>query len=362
MEELFWIFEAILFSAAMAVCIYITITCIMSCENLHAEVSPVWEGDSKELVFIVKKHWLQWKERWSKRIHKKRYQTAGVFLCIAFIVYAASNFYQVPLRHKPFVIGHRGSIYGIENTVKAVEEADKIGVDFAEIDVQLTKDGVPVVVHDSNLWRLAKEPVNVRDLTLDEIQALTVSDFSHKDETAKIPTLEEMLSAAKEAPNQIGFLIELKVNGDEREELAGAVVELVEGYDFGEKAMFMSLDYLSVLSVKEAYPEWWTGYCIFGSSGEIDDTVLWKYEIDFIAAEENQVSNRLVTQARERGLPVYVWTVSDTDRMKQYLEMGVTGLIGDVPDDIKEVVEEYNQKNGTTMYEWQGEGYPRGGE
>ena len=48
--------------------------------------------------------------------------------------------------------------------------------------------------------------------------------------------------------------------------------------------------------------------------------------------------------------------------MKQYLEMGVTGLIGDVPDDIKEVVEEYNQKNGTTMYEWQGEGYPRGGE
>mgnify|MGYP002511173505 CR=1 FL=1 len=67
-------------------------------------------------------------------------------------------------------------------------------------------------------------------------------------------------------------------------------------------------------------------------------------------------------QARERGPPVYVWTVSDTDRMKQYLEMGVTGLIGDVPDDIKEVVEEYNQKNGTTMYEWQGEGYPRGGE
>ena len=49
-----------------------------------------------------------------------------------------------------------------------------------------------------------------------------------------------------------------------------------------------------------------------------------------------------MTQTRERGLPVYVWTVSDTDRMKQYLEMGVTGLIGDVPDDIKEVVEEYN--------------------
>lgn len=317
MEELFWIFEAILFSAAMAVCIYITITCIMSCENLHAEISPVWEGDSKELVFIVKKHWLQWKERWSKRIHKKRYQTAGVFLCIAFIVYAASNFYQVLLRHEPFVIGHRGSIYGIENTVKVVEEADKIGADFTEIDVQLTKDGVSVVVHDSNLWRLAKEPVNVRDLTLDEIQALTVSDFSHKDETAKIPTLEEILSAAKKAPNQIGF---------------------------------------------EAHPEWWTGYCIFGSSGEIDDIVLWKYEIDFIAAEENQVSNRLVTQARERGLPVYVWTVLDTNRMKQYLEMSVTGLIGDVPDDIKEVVEEYNQKNGTTMYEWQGEGHPRGGE
>lgn len=359
-DFLFWIFEAVLFSAAMGICIYIIITCIMSYEKLHAEVSPVWEGDSGIIVRIVKKRWLQWKEGWRKRIRKKRYRMAGALLCLAFIAYAASNFYQIPLRDKPFVIGHRGSIYGIENTVKAVEEADKIGADYAEIDVQLTKDGVPVVVHDSNLWRLAKKPVNVRDLTLDEIKALKVSDFSHKNETAKIPTLEEMLSAAKKAPNRIGFLIELKVSGEERDELSAAVVRLVEQYDFGERAMFMSLDYLSVLSVKQAHPEWWTGYCIFGSSGEIDDTMLWKYEIDFIAAEENQVSNRLVTQARERGLPVYVWTVFDTVRMKQYLEMGVTGLIGDAPDDIKEVVEEYNQKNGTSMYEWQGDGYPKG--
>ena len=72
------------------------------------------------------------------------------------------------------------------------------------------------------------------------------------------------------------------------------------------------------------------------------------------------MSNQLVTQAREWGLPVYVWTVYDTDKMEQYLQMGVTGLISDWPDLASAVVERYNASHGTDQYLWQGEGYPKG--
>ena len=72
------------------------------------------------------------------------------------------------------------------------------------------------------------------------------------------------------------------------------------------------------------------------------------------------MSNRLVAQARELGLPVYVWTVYDTDKMEQYLQMGVTGLISDWPDLAAGVVEEYNASHGTDQYLWQGEGLPAG--
>ena len=72
------------------------------------------------------------------------------------------------------------------------------------------------------------------------------------------------------------------------------------------------------------------------------------------------IVHRLVAQARELGLPVYVWTVYDTDKMKQYLQMGVTGLISDWPDLAAGVVEEYNASHGTGRYLWQGEGLPAG--
>ena len=55
-----------------------------------------------------------------------------------------------------------------------------------------------------------------------------------------------------------------------------------------------------------------------------------------------------------------MWTVYDTDKMKQYLQMGVTGLISDWPDLAAGVVEEYNASHGTDQYLWQGEGCPRG--
>ena len=327
-------------------------------EPAHPPGGPLGE-DSRTILAICSKRWASWKAAGRRLWAKKRWKAAAGAVCLLLVGYLAVNCYQPPLLQAPIVMGHRGSIYGVENTLPAVEAAADLGADYAEVDIQLTADGVPVAVHDANLWRLAGQLVNVSDLTWEELRALPLQDLSSYASSGTVASLEELIQFCLADESGMGLLIELKAESGQGEALARAILELVEEYDFGERAMFMSLDYPCLTAIHEAHPDWWVGYCAYASAGDIDATI-WQYDIDFLAVEENLVSNQLVTQAREWGLPVYVWTVYDTDKMEQYLQMGVTGLISDWPDLALEVVEHYNASHGTDQYLWQGEGYPKG--
>lgn len=120
--------------------------------------------------------------------------------------------------------------------------------------------------------------------------------------------------------------------------------------------MFMSLDYTCLMPLMEKHPEWWTGFCLFGTSGDIDESI-WRYDVDFLAVEEALVSGRLVLQAREQSLPVYVWSVYDDERMRQYLEMGVSGIITDYPEDLRAVLDTYNALHPTGVIQ-EGKWFP----
>ena len=77
---------------------------------------------------------------------------------------------------------------------------------------------------------------------------------------------------------------------------------------------------------------------------------MWRYNVDFLAVEEVLITSRFVTQAREQDLPVYAWSVYDDERMRQYLEMGVSGLISDYPDEVVRRVDEYRKSHSGTEY------------
>ena len=343
----------------MALCLYLILSWLLAKENLRIPLEAPWGEDSRIILAICSKRWASWKAAGRRLWAKKRWKAAAGAVCLLLVGYLAVNCYQPPLLQAPIVMGHRGSIYGVENTLPAVEAAADLGADYAEVDIQLTADGVPVAVHDANLWRLAGQLVNVSDLTWEELRALPLQDLSSYASSGTVASLEELIQFCLADSGGMGLLIELKPESGQGEALARAILELVEEYDFGERAMFMSLDYPCLTAIHEAHPDWWVGYCAYASAGDIDATI-WQYDIDFLAVEENLVSNQLVTQAREWGLPVYVWTVYDTDKMEQYLQMGVTGLISDWPDLALEVVERYNASHGTDQYLWQGEGYPKG--
>ena len=355
----YWLVTTLLQTAAMAFCLYFILSWLLSKEDLRIPLESPWSEDSQTILAIWSKRWARWAAAWKRLGTKKRGKAAAGAVCLMLAGYLVINCYQPPLLQAPLVIGHRGSIYGIENTLPAVQAAADLNADYAEVDIQLTADGVPVAVHDSNLWRLGGRLVNVADLTLEELRAIPLTDLSNPGETGQAPTLEELIQFCLADEGGMGLLIELKPAAGQGEALAQAILALVERYDFGERAMFMSLDYPCLAVLHQAHPEWWVGYCAYASAGDIDGTI-WQYDIDFLAVEENLVSNQLVTQAREWGLPVYVWTVYDTDKMEQYLQMGVTGLISDWPDLASAVVERYNASHGTDQYLWQGEGYPKG--
>lgn len=269
-----------------------------------------------------------------------------VFLIISFIFY----FDQTPLVHRPWVIGHRGDINACENSQEAIMKADENQADYAEIDVQLSKDKVPVVIHDENLSRLASMNKKVKDMTYDELKSLFVYSRGYK---AHISSLEQMIQTAKKTKNKIGLLIELKA-ADDFKELADKIIEVVEKNHFEDKAIFMSFDLDAVEYMQLQKPEWWIGYCIYGSLGSID----WSLSIKFLAVEENRINTQFLEQARDHYIPVYVWSVEDESKIYQYLNMGVSGIIGNDTNKISTLVRTYNHINqGNYLYK--DEKYPQ---
>ena len=343
-DLLYWLLLNLLTTAAMTGIVWLLLSGLEGRLDLRASLSPAWSRDGGTLLEIAERRWSAARSRWRQRLQKRRWlfglAAAGLFLA----VWTVAVSWQRPPVHSPIAIGHRGSAGAVENTLSAILDAQAKGMDFAEIDVQLTRDGVPVLFHDGDLRRLAGRSESVGELDLASLREIPLSDHTHPDADARIASLEEVLQALEDGA--MGLLVELKPESGNGAALAAAVMELIERYGFGERSMFMSLDYMCLMPLLEKHPEWWIGFCLFGTSGDIDENI-WRYDVDFLAVEEALVSGRLILQAREQSLPVYVWSVYDDERMRQYLEMGVSGIITDYPEDLRAVLDTYNALHPT---------------
>ena len=336
----YWVVRAALDAAAMALFIRLLLAVADPHGLLRAEADPAWQGDAAVIAGVVRRRLGRLRARFLARWQRRGTRIGAGVLCLGLLVWLLAGSAPPMLAHPPVVIGHRGCIYEVENTAAAIQTAADLGADYAEIDVQLSADGVPVVLHDSNLWRLAGQNLNVADLTAAELTALELPATGGATRPGRIPTLAELLDLVAADPQGISLLVELKPTGDNAAVLTQAVLDLVEQSGVGARLMFMSQDLTSVNMLQSAHPEWWVGYCAYGSTGDLDEGI-WQYNVDFLAVEESMISNRLARMARSQGLPLYVWSVYDSDKMLQYLQMGVVGLITDFPDIARGVVDDY---------------------
>lgn len=256
----------------------------------------------------------------------KKNQWKLLLTLLLFITFSVNN--TLTLKHivyqpKTAIVAHRGFMEkGVENSIEALVGAAKSGADYAELDIQETKDGEIVVMHDTNLKRLTGHNRMVYDMTLDEIRAL---QLSQNNMTSRIPTLEEFIQVALK--EDIKLLIEIKPHGFESEQYLTHLNELLTRYEVTESFLVQSLDLPMLNQLKKINDEIQTGYVLPLNIGNLPDT-----SHDFIVLEEFSVTKKLIQQAEAKKQPLFVWTVNKDDLIQKYLRWDVDGIITNHPD------------------------------
>lgn len=324
---------------------FITITYI-NCGgrvNLHHEATPhldrglkTTHGIITKTYSIIKKSLISLGNAISHipfyQRHKRLIQ--GIIAIVIFLI-AFGSLYSQPVTYDQVVVGHRGSQSGPENTLSAIDGAIDAKADYAEIDVLLSKDGVPMVIHDDNLKRLTGENINVYDLTSSQLQKLTITQ---NDMTGRISTLDEMINHCR---GKIDLLIELKLHGHEKRDLVAAVVDVIEENHFQKNCEIMSNEYSLVEQLKTNYPEYHVGYCVYSNLGKAEFSSLRELNIDFLIIEESMASKSFIAKCNKAWLPVYVWTLNTREAMDSCLTQGASGIITDNPQMARTAVDQY---------------------
>lgn len=221
------------------------------------------------------------------------------------------------------VLAHRGFIQGgVENTLPALQAAATAGADRVEFDVMETKDGKFVVMHDTNLKRLAGRNLNVKDLTQEELTKITVRAGGME---AKIPTLEEWIQLSIQL--NLPQLLEIKLHGGETPDLVPRLLAVLDRAGVTEHYTYHTLSREVVEELQRLRPQLVVGFIVpinFGGVPEVN--------ADFLVIEQQSYSSRFVRQAWAAGYDVIVWTVDDEQQMRDYMDAAVDGIITDRPD------------------------------
>jgi glycerophosphoryl diester phosphodiesterase len=240
---------------------------------------------------------------------------------------------QIGIEDRVAVTAHRGSsLRAPENSLSAVEAAVREGADFAEIDVQETADGVVVVLHDSDLMRVAGLNKNIWEVEYAEIESLDAGSwFSPEFQGERIPTLQQMIDTAR---GRIRLNIELKFNGHDKR-LVERVVGLVRENDFHDQCVLSSLDLDGVGRAKALDGRVRVGHIVAAAVGDVA-----RLDVDFLSVQQNQATPSLVRSLHRAGKEIHVWTVNDRQRMSAFVDLGVDNLLTDDPRLLRAVLDE----------------------
>ncbi|MDD2214827.1 MAG: glycerophosphodiester phosphodiesterase family protein, partial [Oscillospiraceae bacterium] len=236
---------------------------------------------------------------------------------------------------------HRGASWQApENTLEAIDLAREQQADYVEIDVRLTSDGVPVILHDSSLRRTTglNQPIWQTDYaTVSQLDA--GSWFSPAFAGVKVPTLQEVLEACK---GKVKLNLDLKYRSA-AEGLAEKVVALIQQYEMAWQCVVTSTSLACLQDVKALDPDIQTGYI-----GIRLLTGLSAYEgVDFFSMRASLVTQTVVQQIHASGRLICVWTVNNKSELLRLSRIGVDNIITDRPTYAREVL--YQSESGNYL-------------
>ncbi len=237
---------------------------------------------------------------------------------------------SVGRRWRTLKIAHRGSSGTYpENTISAFLAAAEEGADMCELDVQSTRDGAVVVIHDDTVDRTTNGHGAVADLTLQEIQRLDASFKFPSFRGERIPTLEEVMEAVR---GKLGLNIEIKEGAVERQ-----VCELVRSYDALTNSMVSSFEWKALENVRAIDPEVRVGLLAEKNRDALIDagSAMKAYAVN---PRFDMVDAAFCEKAHAQGLLVLVWTVDVPEAMRILIAAGVDGIMTNYPARLRDVL------------------------
>lgn len=240
-------------------------------------------------------------------------------------------------RQLPVKIGHRGAAgYCPENTFASFNKALELGVDYLEIDIQMTKDGELVVLHDPTVNRTTNGKGKVKDLTLKEIQALDAGSWFHpKFKGEKVPSFSEFLDVYA---SETGLLLELKkpsLYPEIEEKLARELMK--RGLHSGEKnhIIVQSFDINSLKRFHLLLPSIPIGVLIKNTGVKrisTKDLNSFSSFASYVNPKITLVNKRLIRRIHLHGFKTIIWTVKKKSDVRLLKHFDINGIVSDYPD------------------------------
>ena len=237
-----------------------------------------------------------------------------------------------PVR-RPLCFAHRGArAYAPENTLLAFAVACDLGADGIECDVQRSRDGRLIIIHDGLVDRTTDGTGAVAEMSFAELSTLDAGRFPRIPQ--RIPTLEETLDLARERK----CLLNLEIKGETAEESLGtarACEPYLRSLDdaFRRRILVSSFDHSALAALKERLP-WLRVGALFGKEWRGRDIVAAarKLGADAMHPSVALVTRDLIVRAQESGLRVHVWTANAPHAIRQLIAWGVDGIFTDYPE------------------------------
>ncbi len=230
-----------------------------------------------------------------------------------------------------FVWAHRGaSCAAPENTMAAFRAAEALGADGVELDVHLSRDGVPVVIHDTDVKRTTDGRGAVAAMPLSDLKRLDAGSwFDPAFRAEPIPSLGEVLEWARD---RVRLNVEIKTAA-----CAEAVLRLVA--DFPEsRVLVSSFDHKLLAQIRQHHSSLPLGFVV--------ENLFWGRALkqaamcraESLHPRRDRVTQTMIEAARRYGLKIYPWTVNERAAALGLKGLGVDGVFTDDPAAIRQVL------------------------
>lgn len=228
------------------------------------------------------------------------------------------------------IFAHRGNRVGApENTLAAFAQVMDTGAEGVEFDVHLSRDGVPVVIHDETLDRTTGGTGRVGAFTHQELRALDAGGwFGEEFKGQHIPALDEVLALYQQSHHVLN--VELKTTVEPYPGLVEAVIACIRARGLADRTILSSFNHHSLRQAGMQAPEIPCAALVLAHLIDPWDYVR-AHGFQALHVEHHGCSAELVTRCHEAGLAVRAYTVVEEADARRLLAMEVDGIVTDCP-------------------------------